>query len=100
MAMLQYLLQFKAIDGDFAIVCDVYGDFAIISSFDHLPLLSQVTWGLAAKKKNNNNNNNYFFLCVLNIHPPGQAEKMSFSLVSDVEDHSLGFGAHKINKNE
>ena len=34
MAILQYLLQFKATDGDFAI-SDIYGDFAIISSFDH-----------------------------------------------------------------
>ena len=57
-------------------------------------------WHGASLQKKKKKKKQYFFLCVLNIHPPGQAEKMSFSLVSDVEDHSLGFGAHKINKNE
>ena len=59
------------------------------SEFETLFFSTQISSELIAEKKN------HFFVCVLDISHLFQAEKMSFSLFSDVEDHSLAFGAHK-----
>ena len=113
-AFLLHWLRFKAIDGHFAnslryllrfcnslwyllrfmAIFQQLEVFLIILLFTAFP---PVTWGLIADKKNEKII--IFSPCFKHPPPPGQAEKMSLSLFSDVEDHLEYTISIKMSKN-